>query len=391
VALQCLCNALAAKADERFPCGGRPASLSAENGPVPRRHVLHQGRDSLGIEVKTPRPRGHDGRRPTARAQGKVERPFRTVQEAHETLSPFHAPQTAAEAKAWLCTYRLRYNDSPPRSASQARMEAWGQPRPPEGLREMGRGERFGACARAPETRKVAVDAQGSVSGGRYEVDPDFAGETVTLWFGLYDDHRFVAPAARRDGPSAPSGGPLPLHRERSCKKTSTQKRADRLEGLAAPLSVPRAALSDSPTLSSSLSAFEAVPQPLAAPDPFQQLTFPRTLDAKRAMADHLGMPLAKRVPEPFAALKTLLAATLAQTTVWDHVRRPLDPVSSGEAHAQRRHGRLGSQQESAPSGRLCNRASPPAAQGSPSRHPRGREDGGNGEWGPWDNRGPGA
>jgi hypothetical protein len=61
---------------------------------------------------------------------------------------------------------------------------------------------------------------------------------------------------------------------------------------------MPRAALSDYPTLSSSLSAFEAVQQPFADPDPFHQLTFPSTLDAKRAIADHLGMPLAKLSPE---------------------------------------------------------------------------------------------
>jgi len=42
--------------------------------------------DYRGIEGQTHVPRGPDGRRTTARAQGKVERPFRTVKEAHETL-----------------------------------------------------------------------------------------------------------------------------------------------------------------------------------------------------------------------------------------------------------------------------------------------------------------
>ncbi len=298
MALQFLCNAMAPKPDERFPFGGRPASLSADNGPVTRSHVFHQVMDSLGIEVQTHLPRGHDGRRTTARAKGKVERPFRTVKEAHETLYHFHEPQTEAEANAWLFNYLLRYNDSPHRSASHSRMEDWVQHLPPEGLREMCSWERFCAFAREPETRKVAVDAQVSVSGVRYEVDPDLAGETVTLWFGLCDDQLFVEHGERRYGPYAPSGGPIPLHRYRSFKKTATQKRADRIEGLAEHLSVPRAALSDSPTLSSSLSAFEAVKQPFADPDPFHQLTFPSTLGAKRAIADHLGMPLAKLSPE---------------------------------------------------------------------------------------------
>jgi hypothetical protein len=33
----------------------------------------------------------------TARAKGKVERPCRTVKEAHETLYHFHTPQDEAE------------------------------------------------------------------------------------------------------------------------------------------------------------------------------------------------------------------------------------------------------------------------------------------------------
>jgi hypothetical protein len=93
---------------------------------------------------------------------------------------------------------------------------------------------------------------------------------------------------------------------------------------------VPRAALSAYPRLSSSLSAVEAVKQPFADPDPFHQLTFPSALDAKRAIADHLGMPLAKLSPDQLAALNTLLTATLAKQTVWDHVRRHLDPFSRG-------------------------------------------------------------
>jgi hypothetical protein len=38
--------------------------------------------------------------------------------------------------------------------------------------------------------------------------------------------------------------------------------------------------------------------QPFADPDPFHALTFLSALDAKRAMADHLGLPLAKLSPE---------------------------------------------------------------------------------------------
>jgi hypothetical protein len=176
----------------------------------------------------------------------------------------------------------------------------------------------------------VAIDAQVSFAGVRYEVDPNLAGETVTLWLGLYDDHLFVEHGERRYGPYTPTSGPIPLHRYRSFKKTRTQKRADRIEGLAAQLSLPRAALSDDPTLAGTLSTTKVAKQPFSDPDPFHELAFASAIDAKRAIADHLGMPLAKLTSEQLATLNRLLAETLAKPVVWDHVRRHLDPVYRG-------------------------------------------------------------
>jgi hypothetical protein len=282
--------------------------------------------DSLDIAVRTHLPAGQDGRRTTARAKGKVERPFRTVKEMQETLYHFHEPQTEAEANAWLFNFLLRYNDMPHRSEPQTRMEDWVQHLPPEGVREMCSWERFCVFAREPETRKVAVDGRVSVAGVRYEVDPDLAGETVTVWFGLYDDQLYVEHAEKRYGPYAPIDGPIPLHRYRRFKKTRSQQRAERIEGLAASLSLPRAALSAYPVLSSTLSAPEAVTQPFVDPDPFHELTFPSALDAKQAIANHLALPLARLAPEQLVTLNALLNETLAKHTVWEHVRRHLEP-----------------------------------------------------------------
>jgi hypothetical protein len=244
----------------------------------------------------------------------------------HETLYHFHEPQTEAEANAWLFNYLLRYNDSPHRSASHSRLEDWLPQLPPEGLREMCSWERFCTFAREPERRQVGIDAQVSVAGVRYDVDPDLAGETVIVWFGLYDDQLYVEHGERRYGPYTPSGGPIPLHRYRRFKNTRTQQRADRIEGLAERLSLPQAALSERPALSVALAAFAPAQQPFTDPDPFHELTFPSALEAKRAIADHLGLPLAKLAPEQLAALNTLLNTTLAKQAVWAHVRHHLDP-----------------------------------------------------------------
>jgi hypothetical protein len=72
------------------------------------------------------------------------------------------------------------------------------------------------------------------------------------------------------------------------------------------------------------------VSQPFADPDPFHELTFHSALDAKRAIADRLGMPLAKLAPDQLATLNTLLRTTLAKQTVWAHVRQHLEPFYRG-------------------------------------------------------------
>src|SRR6185503_19676879 len=51
-------------------------------------------------------------------------------------------------------------------------------------------------------------------------VDPSLAGETVTLWWGLFDHELFVEHADQRFGPFGPIDGPIPLHRYRSFRKS---------------------------------------------------------------------------------------------------------------------------------------------------------------------------
>src|SRR5712691_8467237 len=124
-ALRFLFNAMAPKADSAFPFQGRPQLLYLDNGPVAKSRVFQTVLLALGVAWQTHVPAGKDGTRVTARAKGKVERPFRTVKEAHETLYHFHKPDTEAQANTWLLRYLLRYNDQQHRSQSHSRMADW--------------------------------------------------------------------------------------------------------------------------------------------------------------------------------------------------------------------------------------------------------------------------
>jgi hypothetical protein len=329
-ALRFLFAAMSPKANEGFPFQGIPNMLYMDSGPIARSQVFQQVMRYLGVEARTHMPRGKDGRRVTARSKGKVERPFRTVKEMHETLYHFHTPETEAEANAGLLQFVLRYNTMDHRSEPHSRLEDWLQNLPPSGVRAMCSWERFCTFAREPEKRKVGGDARVSVDGVSYEVDPDLAGETVMLWWGLFDQDLYVEYGERRYGPYRPVGGPIPLGRYRRFKKTAYEKRAERIEALAAKLHLPQAALGSSPLLALPIDTPPPPAQPFHDPDPFQELTYPSALKAKLAIASELLMPLAELAPEERQALDALLAQTLRKSDVADYVRLHLKPLVRG-------------------------------------------------------------
>ena len=104
-ALKFLFNAMSGKDNQEFPFSGIPDMIYLDNGPIARSRVFQKVMNYLGIEIRTHVPKGKDGRRVTARAKGKVERPFRTVKEMHETLYHLHEPETITEANTWLMQF----------------------------------------------------------------------------------------------------------------------------------------------------------------------------------------------------------------------------------------------------------------------------------------------
>ena len=91
-----------------------------DNGPVAKSRVFQNVMLALDIQWQTHLPAGKDGTRTTARSKGKVERPFRTVKEAHETLYHFHKPQTQQQANEWLMRYLGRITDTQLRAGLRA-------------------------------------------------------------------------------------------------------------------------------------------------------------------------------------------------------------------------------------------------------------------------------
>jgi hypothetical protein len=324
---------MAPKADPAFPFQGRPGLLYLDNGPVAKSRVFQTVMLGLGIAWQTHRAAGKDGTRVTARAKGKVERPFRTVKEAHEILYHFHTPDTEAQANTWLLRYLMRYNAQQHRSQPHSRLEDWLAHLPAEGLREMCTWEQFCRLAREPERRKVSVDARVTIAGTAYEVDPQLAGEVVLLLWGLFDDALYVEYEGERSGPYFPVSGPIPLHRYRTFKRGKREERADRIRHVADQLTLPLAALAGddlrlhSPTMPLTLpkQAFDA---------DTLEYHFPTPVAAKLAIAEDLGVPLAKLTPDDRAFIDHVLAETRMRRLVLRRVRDHFRAQPSGEGHA---------------------------------------------------------
>jgi hypothetical protein len=333
-ALRFLFNAMAPKADPLlpFPFQGRPKMIYLDNGPVAKSRVFQNVMLALDIEWKTHMPAGKDGRRVTARSKGKVERVFRTIKEMHETLYHFHKPETEAQANQWFAPHLIRHGNQSHRSRECSRMEDWIAGLPAEGLREMCAWEHFCRVAREPERRKVGIDARVMIEGTSYEVEPNLAGETVVLLWGLFDNELYVEHEEERFGPYHPVSGPIPLNRYRSFKRGKDELLADRIQQLADVIALPIAALAGEDV------RLTPTTVPTIPKQPFDVRTleyhFPNHIVAKLAVADELGRPLAKLSSEEKAFIDRLLEETMIRRIVLERVRDYFFRKRPGVEHA---------------------------------------------------------
>jgi transposase InsO family protein len=336
-ALRFLFNAMASKPYmPDFPFQGIPGMLYMDCGPVSKRRVFHNVMDALGVLCQAHMPAGKDGRRVTARSKGKVERPFRTVKDMHETLYHFHRPENEAEANLWLQHYLLNYNRQPHRTEPHSRLDDWLANLPAEGFREMCSWEQFCRFAREPERRKVGPDARISVDGTAYQVDPGLAGETVLLLWGLFDTELYVEYEGERFGPYAPVSGPIPLNRYRSFKKTAADEKADRIRELADQLGLPIAALTGESDiqLGSPARSVENLPRQPFHAEALED-RYPNRITAKLAIAEEIALPLVKLDPDDRAFIDRLLAETLVRPVVLARVREHFrNKKTRGDHHA---------------------------------------------------------
>lgn len=337
-ALRFLFNAMSAKKGEGFPFQGIPKMIYMDNGPIAKSRVFRRVMKYLGVEVRCHMPRGSDGRRTTARSKGKVERHFRSLKGMLEPLYHLNQPNDITEINAWLLKHLLVINENEHRSEAHSRIEDWIQNLPSTGVRKMCSWERYCTFARDPERKKVGPDARVQIGRAVYQVDPELADQYVLLWWGLFDQDLFVELDDKKFGPYSPVGGPIPLNRYRSFKKTAAEKRADSIEQLAKQISVSRSYMSHNDRPPEAL--LRKIPadvflQEFQDPDPFQTLRYPSIHAAKLAISDHLGMPLGRLDQSDMDVIDSILEGSLEKVVV-------IEKVTAHFSHDRRDHNMKG-------------------------------------------------
>jgi hypothetical protein len=164
-------------------------------------------------------------------------------------------------------------------------------------------------------------------------VDPQLTGEVVLLLWGLFDDALYVEYEGERSGPYFPVSGPIPLHRYRAFKRGKREERADRIRHVADQLTLPLAALAGD-----DLRLHPPTMPPALPTQPFDadalEYHFPTLVAAKLAIAEDLGLPLAKLTPDDRAFIDHVLAETRMRRLVLRRIRDHFRAQPSGEGHA---------------------------------------------------------
>ncbi|RMN95669.1 Integrase, partial [Pseudomonas cannabina] len=225
------------------------------------------------------------------------------------------------------------YNVQGHRCEPHSRIEDWLANLPAEGLREMCTWEQFCRFAREPERRKVGIDARVTIEGTTFEVEPDMAGESVLLLWGLFDNELYAEFNGERFGPFYPVSGPIPLHRYRAFRRGKADERSERIRSLADQLGLPIAALAGNDVRLTPPAVPVELPR-LPFDAEAHEYHFPSVIAAKLAVANELAQPLAKLSEEDQAFIQQVVSETLIRRVVLERVRSYFRNKKTGDEHA---------------------------------------------------------
>lgn len=332
-ALLFLFHAMAAKEEPSFPFQGIPQSLYMDNGPLSKSRVFLRVMEKLGIEIKLHQTPVQSGRkRVAARSKGKVERCFRAVKESFEVLFHFHKPETVNEANLWLMKHLLHYNCQQHPTKKLSRLETWTQGLASEGFRQMCNWQTYCMFAREGEIRTVALDCSVSVDNKSYITIPELVGEKVEVWKGIFDNSLYVKDQSGNIyGPFTSKDSTIEFNTYRRWRKTEQEKRVEKVEELAAHISIGRENfLIDRRTEEQKNTQFQLASTPFVNPVGLLPDSYTSAKEARRGIFQQFGIPLGQLSDEVLEEINFILSQTLNRREIYQRIKHLFKQFSLG-------------------------------------------------------------
>jgi hypothetical protein len=263
---------------------GIPEFLYTDNGSFIKSKLFQRVMHKIGVNILSHLPRGKGGRKTTSRAKGKVERHHSSVKSILEPMYKLSPPKTLEEANERLVAFTNRYNNEKHRNLNFTKHQAWNMNLPKEADLSMCSYEHYQTLLREPIDRKVKSDASVQISGELYQLDSEFAGETVTILLGLNKNEIYVEYKDKEHGPFFPckpysSFGEYDHH-----NKSSKEEVADNIIVFSRNIEVDLGKIT-----SSIYKTSKNIGNKFISP----VKTYSSQIEAKLAIAKHLGKPLA--------------------------------------------------------------------------------------------------
>ena len=266
----------------------------------------------LGIQVLTHLPRGKGGRKTTARAKGKAERHHRSIKTMVEPRYKFDLPKTLDHANACLAELAVELGQKKHRSQNITRHQVWKANLPAHATLSICSQEHYSLLLREPVERVVKSDATAQLNSVHYQLPPQFAGEDVIILVSLDKTHINIEYREQEYGPFLPVAAPTPFGEYNHHKKSEKEQAADNVVEL-------------STVISLRLPDYET--QTKRAPLNVNVNLLPgyvkkhcSSLEAKLALAKHLGKPLSLLTEKQRQFIDALTEQTLEHDVLLAHL-----------------------------------------------------------------------
>ncbi len=301
--LDFLYHAFAKMTDLQTELYGIPDFIYTDNASFVRSRLFMRVMHKLGIQVLTHLPRGKGGRKTTARAKGKAERLHCSIKSMVEPCYQFELPKDLEHANACLGPMTVEIAHKKHRTQNITRYQVWKTNLPTHVDLSICSYEHYSLLLREPVDRVAKSDATVQLNGVHYQLLPQFAGEEVTLLLTLDNNSIHIEYREKEYGPFLPIEAPTPFGEYNHHKKSEKEQAADNVVELSKHITLH-------------LPSYEN--QTKRAPLNINTNLLPGTikkyntsLEAKLALATHLGKPLSLLSGKQKQFIETLIQQTL--------------------------------------------------------------------------------